>query len=108
MLSSLRSWIAALLALALLAAACSSSKKSKPKPTTTTISKAAGRPNVVFVLADDLDLREIAYLPSVERLIRDQGMALDDYFISNSLCCPSRTTMLRGEYAHDTGVHSNS
>jgi arylsulfatase A-like enzyme len=62
----------------------------------------------VFVLADDLDLREISYLPSVRRLVAAQGMTLDNYFVSNSLCCPSRTTMLRGEYAHDTGVEANS
>ena len=27
--------------------------------------------------------------------------------MSNSLCCPSRTTTLRGQYAHNTGIWSN-
>jgi arylsulfatase A-like enzyme len=65
-------------------------------------------PNVVLVLADDLDLREVQYLPHVQSLIAHQGATLDSYFISNSLCCPSRTTMLLGKYAHDTGVLANS
>src|SRR5581483_8387128 len=65
-------------------------------------------PNVVLVLADDLDLREVRYLPHVQALIAQQGATLDRYFISNSLCCPSRTTMLLGQYAHDTGVLANS
>ncbi len=103
---------AGFVALALVAAACSSSKSTHEPTTTnaaaTTAPGATGKPNIVFVLADDLDLREISYLPSVRRLIAAQGMSLDDYFVSNSLCCPSRTTMLRGEYSHDTGVHSNA
>ena len=36
-----------------------------------------------------------------------QGTTFDDYFVSNSLCCPSRTTTLRGQYAHNTGVWTN-
>ena len=27
--------------------------------------------------------------------------------VSVSLCCPSRTTILRGQYAHNTGVETN-
>lgn len=50
----------------------------------------------------------MSYLPSVRRLVAAQGMTLDNYFVSNSLCCPSRTTTLRGQFAHNTGVHSNA
>src|SRR4051794_1328727 len=100
-----RRFVVSLLALAVATSACNSSKAHKATPTT---KNASGNPNIVFVLADDLDLREISYLPSVRRLIADQGMTLDNYFVSNSLCCPSRTTMLRGQFAHGTGVHSNA
>jgi len=61
----------------------------------------------VFVLADDLDLAEMAYMPNVHRLLADQGVTFDRYFVSNSLCCPSRSSILRGQYAHNTGVESN-
>ncbi len=65
------------------------------------------RPNVLFVLTDDLDLAELRYLPHTRALIGAHGTTFDDYFVSNSLCCPSRTTTLRGQYAHNTGVWSN-
>jgi N-acetylglucosamine-6-sulfatase len=80
--------------------ACSGGKSSKVDP--------PKHANVVLVLADDLDLREVQYLPHVQSLIAKQGATLDNYFISNSLCCPSRTTMLLGQYAHDTGVLANA
>jgi arylsulfatase A-like enzyme len=64
-------------------------------------------PNILFVLADDLDLAEMHYLPHVQALIGRAGTTFDQYLVSNSLCCPSRTTTLRGQYSHNTGVWSN-
>jgi arylsulfatase A-like enzyme len=64
-------------------------------------------PNILFVLADDLDAAEMRYLPHVRALIGAPGTTFDHYFVSNSLCCPSRTTTLRGQYAHNTGVWTN-
>ena len=54
----------------------------------------------VGALADDLDVSEMQYLPTVRKLIGDEGVTLDNEYVSNSLCCPSRATMLRGQYAH--------
>ena len=65
------------------------------------------RPNVLFVLTDDLDVGELRYMPHTRALIARQGTTFDDYFVSNSLCCPSRATTLRGQYAHNTTVWSN-
>lgn len=65
------------------------------------------RPNVLFVLADDLDLAEMQYMPMTRRLIGGRGATFDNYFVTDSLCCPSRTTTLRGQYPHNTGVRSN-
>src|SRR3954471_20202970 len=65
------------------------------------------RPNILFVLADDLDLAEMRALPHVRSLVATPGTTFDQYVISNSLCCPSRTTTLRGQYAHNTGVWTN-
>ena len=69
---------------------------------------ARRRPNVLFVLTDDLDRSELRFMPHTRRLIGDAGATFDNYFVSNSLCCPSRVTTLRGQYAHNTGVWSNS
>ena len=65
------------------------------------------RPNILFVLADDLDLAELHALPHVRSLVATPGTTFDQYLVSNSLCCPSRTTTLRGQYAHNTGVWTN-
>lgn len=67
----------------------------------------ARRPNILFVLADDLDHAEMQFMPRTRALIGGRGVTFDNYFVSNSLCCPSRVTMLRGQYAHNTGVWSN-
>jgi arylsulfatase A-like enzyme len=68
---------------------------------------AAGKPNILFVLTDDLDLGEIAQMPTLQSKLVKQGVSFNDYFVSVSLCCPSRATTLRGQFAHNTGVKTN-
>ena len=65
------------------------------------------RPDIVFVLADDLDVAEMADLPRIQALVGDAGATFLNDFVSLSLCCPSRCTTLTGKYAHNTGVFSN-
>ena len=66
-----------------------------------------GRPNILFVLTDDLDAAELHWMPFTRHLIGAAGVTFDNYFVSNSLCCPSRVTTLRGQYAHNTAVWTN-
>lgn len=68
---------------------------------------AAERPNVVVVQTDDQTLADMAALPEVRRLIGEQGVTFADYHASFSLCCPSRASLLTGQYAHTTGVEGN-
>jgi N-acetylglucosamine-6-sulfatase len=68
---------------------------------------ASGKPNILFVLTDDLDLGEIAQMPTLQSKLIEQGVSFNDYFVSVSLCCPSRATTLRGQFAHNTGVKTN-
>jgi arylsulfatase A-like enzyme len=65
------------------------------------------RPNVVFVLADDMSASDLAVMPRVRALVADRGMTFTQFLVSNTLCCPSRTTILSGRYSHDNGVHAN-
>ena len=65
------------------------------------------KPNILFVLTDDLDAAELHWMPFTRHLIGAAGVTFDQYFVSNSLCCPSRVTTLRGQYAHNTGVWTN-
>jgi arylsulfatase A-like enzyme len=70
--------------------------------------EVSGRPpNIVFLLTDDLDMHEVAYMPHVRRLLADEGVSFSHFYVSVSLCCPSRTSILRGQYSHNTGVLSN-
>jgi arylsulfatase A-like enzyme len=86
----------------MLVAGCSSTHTSTPAP-----GSRSSKPNVLFILTDDLDLHEISHMPNLRSLLIDRGVSFSHYFVSVSLCCPSRSTTLRGQYAHNTGVKTN-
>jgi len=65
------------------------------------------RPNIVFVLTDDLSMDLLPYMPQVQALQRN-GMTFNNYFVSDSLCCPSRSSIFTGEFPHNTGVFTNA
>ncbi|HJV68341.1 sulfatase [Ideonella sp.] len=70
-------------------------------------SAAAKSPNIVFILADDLDNAAAATMSQVKVLVTDRGTNFRRHYVSLSLCCPSRTTTLRGQFAHNTGIYKN-
>jgi N-acetylglucosamine-6-sulfatase len=65
------------------------------------------RPNIVFVLTDDLAENLVPYMPHVLQMQRE-GVSFSDYFVTDSLCCPSRASIFTGRYPHDTRVFDNS
>lgn len=69
--------------------------------------RGAARPNIVLVLLDDLELEGLAYMPRTRALVADSGMTLGNAFVSAPLCCPSRVSLLRGQYPHNTGITAN-
>lgn len=105
----IRCAVAGCAVVAILAAGCAVNKPSaKPSPATTSAPPTApSRPNVLFLLTDDLRLSDISVMPNLKKLLIDQGTSFSNYFVSVSLCCPSRTTTLRGQYAHNTGILTN-
>ena len=66
----------------------------------------ARRPNIILVLADDLSWNLVQYMPNV-RTMQAQGVTFSRFFVSDSLCCPSRATIFTGKYPHNTGVFTN-
>jgi N-acetylglucosamine-6-sulfatase len=67
---------------------------------------AEDRPNVVVIETDDQTVADVAAMPRTRQLIGDQGVSFRNSFVSLSQCCPSRTTLLTGRYAHNHGVFS--
>jgi len=65
-------------------------------------------PNILFIMTDDLAWPELAAMPRTLDLIGDRGATFERYLVNVSLCCPSRVTTLRGQYAHNTGIRKNS
>jgi N-acetylglucosamine-6-sulfatase len=68
---------------------------------------ARERPNVVVVLADDLDLASTSVMRYVQESLAPKGVTFANAFVTTPLCCPSRATLLTGQYAHNHGVRSN-
>lgn len=96
---------AALIALAA-ALACGGPARGAAAPS----GKASGgnSPNFVFVLTDDQDLESMRVMPKVRKLIAHKGTTFTNFYATNPVCCPSRSTLLTGRYSHNTGVFRNA
>jgi arylsulfatase A-like enzyme len=67
----------------------------------------AQRINIVFILTDDLSWNLVQYMPHVQQMQRD-GATFVNYFVTDSLCCPSRTSILTGRFPHNSGIYRNT
>jgi arylsulfatase A-like enzyme len=65
------------------------------------------RPNIVFILTDDMDAELMAEMPNLQRLVVQQGVSLDRFFVNVPQCCPSRSTILLGQYSQNSGIYRN-
>ncbi|HZX02512.1 sulfatase [Kribbella sp.] len=86
--------------LLLLVAGCSKPQQAAVQPTQPT------QPNIVFVLTDDLSMNLLQYMPQAQQLAKD-GASFSNYTVTDSLCCPSRSSIFTGKFPHDTGVFTN-
>ena len=85
-------------------------------PLAAAAASAADRPNIVFVFSDDHAtqaisayggaLAEIAPTPNLDR-IAAEGMLFHRCMVTNSICGPSRATILTGKYSHKNGFFKN-
>ena len=83
-----------------------------------TLSQAvdAARPNILFLFSDDLtcqavsaygEQRRLLETPNMDRIARE-GIRFDRCLVTNSICGPSRATILTGKYSHLNGFYNNS
>ncbi len=71
---------------------------------------AKPRPNILFIMTDDHTTQamscygsRINQTPNLDR-IAHEGVRMDRVFCTNSICTPSRATILTGKYSHLNGV----
>ena len=92
-------WPVLVIALAILPyctmAASAAAKEPSPKP------------NIVLILTDDEDVAIHEFMPKTRALLADQGTTFNNFFVSYAFCCPSRASILRGQYGHNTHVMGN-
>ncbi|MCP4310298.1 MAG: sulfatase-like hydrolase/transferase [Bacteroidetes bacterium] len=81
--------------------------------------KKAGKkhkqPNILFIMADDhasnavgayeSHLKDVVQTPNIDRLAKE-GALLTNVVCTNSLCTPSRASILTGLYSHKSGVYT--
>jgi len=67
------------------------------------------KPNIVIVMSDDQrwDTMNGRYMPELTKILAKNGVQMDQAFVSNPLCCPSRVSTLTGRYSYTTGVYGN-
>jgi N-acetylglucosamine-6-sulfatase len=82
---------------------------SGPSPAAVDQASAAanGRPNVLVIESDDQTVESMRVMSKVNSLIAARGATFDNNFVNFSLCCPSRSTFLTGQYMHNHGVTGN-
>ncbi|WP_233231581.1 sulfatase family protein [Tichowtungia aerotolerans] len=71
------------------------------------------RPNILFIMSDDhasnaissygSRFADIAPTPNIDR-IGNEGVRLENCYCTNSICTPSRATIITGQYSHTNGV----
>ena len=64
-------------------------------------------PNIVVILTDDERWDSLWALRSVQQDLVQHGVTFNNAMVVNSMCCPSRATILTGNYSHTTGVYGN-
>jgi arylsulfatase A-like enzyme len=76
----------------------------------------AKQPNILFIFSDDHawqalsaygEQRKLLDTPHMDRLA-NEGMRFDRCLVPNSICGPSRATILTGKYSHLNGFYNNS
>lgn len=70
--------------------------------------READMPNVLVIVTDDQRAGDTMFaMPETRHYFQREGVKYPNGFSVTPLCCPSRSTILTGRYAHNTGVHRN-
>ena len=99
---------AVVLVVALAASVLDVPRAAGPAPAQAAVAAAAAtRPNVLLIVVDDMREDQLRWMPNVQHLLAEQGTTFDNAFSTFPLCCPARTSILTGQYAHNHHVMGN-
>jgi arylsulfatase A-like enzyme len=95
--------------LALVAALAAGLALSGSLPGGAGVASAASRPNVVLIQSDDQTAHQFnpRVMPKTTKLLAQRGTSFQNYIATTAQCCPSRASLLTGQYAHNDGVFAN-
>jgi len=65
------------------------------------------KPNIIFILTDDYASNLVDFMPNLNAM-QKEGVTFNNYYVSNSLCCPSRSSIFTGMLPHNTRVETNT
>jgi N-acetylglucosamine-6-sulfatase len=75
--------------------------------TDSSFAQTATKPNILFIIADDMKASDLDHMPNTQTLLANQGVKFTKAWVTRSLCCPSRATVLTGQYTHNHNVWVN-
>lgn len=76
-------------------------------PVAASVAPEAPPPSIVLIVTDDQRWDTMWAMPIVRSELAAKGISFENGFVSNPLCCPSRATILTGQYSHSNGVYTN-
>ncbi|HMC06886.1 MAG TPA: sulfatase [Solirubrobacterales bacterium] len=100
--------IALALAAAGLCAAAGAGTAGAPPASAGPAKAGSAHPNVLVIETDDQTAASMSVMSNVNSRIVARGATFQNSFVNYSLCCPSRSTFLTGQYEHNHGVLGNS
>jgi N-acetylglucosamine-6-sulfatase len=68
---------------------------------------AIARPNIVFLMVDDMRKDELRFMPATRAWLAQGGATFASGVAPNPLCCPARASVLTGVYSHNHKVWSH-
>jgi arylsulfatase A len=75
--------------------------------------KVSQKPNIVYILADDLGYGDLSFLgqtkfktPNIDKLAA-QGMFFSQHYSGSTVCAPSRSALLTGQHTGHTPIRGN-
>jgi arylsulfatase A-like enzyme len=78
-----------------------------PRAQQPTLAQEAAPPNILIFITDDQRDEDLSVMPKMLAWFESGGTHFANGFVTTSLCCPSRASIMTGRYAHNHSVFQN-